>query len=157
MGYAAEKQWKGYIENADRFGSFKDRSDNVFISDMKEEYRVTKFGECLTSAEAFENIKTASINYYNEEQFDTMDAKDSDFHKNIYVNGGDKSPAPENINKDKVFSGTYTEDEINKQLESMYSKAPDVVNSRRKQLKEAVSTAKKFFDKYRILETHTFG
>ena len=148
---------KAYISDADRFGSFKDRSDNVFISDMKDEYRVAKFGECLTTLDGFENIKTASINYYNEEQFDTMDAKDSDFHKNIYVNGGDKSPAPENINKDKVFSGTYTEDEINKQLESMYSKAPDVVNSRRKQLKEAVSTAKKFFDKYRILETHTFG
>ena len=148
---------KAYISDADRFGSFKDRSDNVFISDMKDEYRVAKFGECLTTLDSFENIKTASINYYNEEQFDTMDAKDSDFHKNIYVNGGDKSPAPENINKDKVFSGTYTEDEINKQLESMYSKAPDVVNSRRKQLKEAVLTAKKFFDEYRILETHTFG
>ena len=148
---------KGYIENADRFGSFKDRSDNVFISDMKEEYRVTKFGECLTSAEAFENIKTASLNYYSEEQFETMDAKDSEFHKNIYVNGGDKSPAPENINKDKVFSGTYTEDEINKQLASMYGAAPKTVTDRISSVHSAVEKAKEYFDNYHILEKHTFG
>ncbi len=148
---------KGYIENADRFGSFKDRSDNVFISDMKEEYRVTKFGECLTSAEAFENIKNASVNYYNEEQFETMDAKDSEFHKNIYVNGGDKSPVPENINKDKVFSGTYTEDEINKQLASMYGAAPKTVTDRISSVHSAVEKAKEYFDNYHILEKHTFG
>lgn len=148
---------EAFINDSDRFGSFKSNSDNVFISDMKDEYRVNKFGTCLDSAESFEAVKTASENYYGTESFETVDAKDSEFHKQMYVYNADESPNPAGIDSDKIFSKAYTEDEINAQLGSLYSKAPQVVQDRRSRLKTAVRDASTYFDKYHILEKHTFG
>lgn len=148
---------EAFINDSDRFGSFKSNSDNVFISDMKDEYRVNKFGTCLDSAESFEAVKTASENYYGTESFETVDAKDSEFHKQMYVYNADESPNPAGIDSDKIFSKAYTEDEINAQLGSLYSKAPQVVQDRRSRLKTAVQDASTYFDKYHVLEKHTFG
>lgn len=147
---------QAFINDSDRFGSFKNNSDNVFISDMKDEYRVDKFGSCLASDADFENIKRASENYYATESFETTDAKDSEFHKQMYVYNSDDSPKPQYIDEDKIFSKAYTESEINEQLKSLYEKSPEVVQERRSKLKSAVKQAEEYFNKYHILEKHTF-
>ena len=148
---------EAFINDSDRFGSFKANSDNVFISDMKDEYRVSKFGKCLDSAEAFEAVKNATVNYYGSPSFETMDATDSEFHKNMYVTNADSSPIPENINKDKVFSGAYTKEQIEVQLSNLYNSAPDVIKNRSSQLKKVVDEARKYMDKYNLLESHRSG
>lgn len=148
---------QAFINDSDRFGSFKNNSDNVFISDMKDEYRVDKFGSCLASDTDFENVKKASENYYATESFETTDAKDSEFHKQMYVYNSDESPKPQCIDEDKIFSKAYTESEINEQLKSLYEKSPEVVQERRSKLKSAVKQAEEYFNKYHILEKHTFG
>lgn len=145
---------EAFINDADRMGSLKDHSDNVFISDMKEEYRVSKFGKCLDSSEAFESVKNATMNYYGSPSFETVDAADSEFHRQMYVAGADSSPIPENVDKDKIFSGAYTKEQIESQLASLYSKAPIVIKNRSDQLKKVVDSARKYMDKYHVLESH---
>lgn len=148
---------EAFINDVDRFGSLKENSDNVFISDMKEEYRVSKFGGCLDTAEAFESVKNAAINYYGSPSFETTDAKDSGFHNQMYVVNADSSPIPSEIDKDKVFTGAYTKEQIESQLSSLYSKAPIVIKNRSDQLKKVVDSAREYMDKYHILEKHRSG
>ena len=86
-----------------------------------------------------------------------MDAKDSEYHKSLYVENSDESKTPDGVNPDKIFTKSYTEQEIKTQLDNLYSKAPDVVKARANKLSQVMVNAEKYCDEYHILEKHTFG
>lgn len=146
-----------YSSNKDAFGSMKDNSDNVLMSESTEGCKTKDFGSCYDSNDSFENAKKAALNYYSSEQFDTMDAKDSEYHKSLYVENSDESKTPDGVNPDKIFTKSYTEQEIKTQLDNLYSKAPDVVKARANKLSQVMVNAEKYCDEYHILEKHTFG
>ena len=141
---------ENFVNSVDSFGSMKDRSDNVMMNSYVDGCRVKDFGPCVQSEEEFNNIGAAFKNYYGSPSFETMDAEDSTFHKNMYVDGDDASPMPENIDSDKVFSKSYTRDEIESQLASLYSKAPEVIKNRSKKLKGIIQKADEFMEKYHL-------
>lgn len=147
---------KTYSTSKDNFGSMKEQSDNVMINESIEGYKTKDFGSCYDSDESFENLKNAAINYYGTEAFETIDAKDSDFHKRIYEDGDDTSPSPKDIDGDKVFSKSYTKSEIQSQLDNLYSNSPDVIQKRISKLQNVMTKAQEYIDNYHILEKHTF-
>ena len=145
---------KAFIQDSERFGSFKNKSDNVFISEMKDEYRVASFGKCLNYPEIYDSIRNAAEKYYGSLSYETADAKDSQYHKNLYVDGADSSPVPPHVNKNKIFTGQYTKEKIKKQLSALYSEAPETVKARSSQLKSSLNGAKEYINKYNLLEKH---
>ena len=148
---------KTYSSSKDTFGSMKEKSDNVMMNENIDGYSTKDFGACYDSDESFENLKAAAINYYGAEAFETVDAKDSEFHKQMYDNEDDASPTPKDIDENKIFSKSYTEAEIQSQLDSLYSGAPDTIQKRVSKLRDVMTKAQEYMDKYRILEKHTFG
>lgn len=148
---------KTYSSNREAFGSMKDKNDNVMMNEYVDGYRTKNFGECYDSNESFENFKNAALNYYETEAFETVDARDSEFHKQVYEYCDDTSPTPKNIDSNKVFSKSYTEEEISTQLNNLYSSAPEVVKNRVNKLSDVMTKAKDYVDKYHVLEKHTFG
>lgn len=146
---------KGFVNGSIGFGALGNETDNVFIQQMK--YHVSDFGEALNSSAAFDSVAEAFKSYYGTESFETTNAQDSEFHKKLYTDYSDISPKPNAINSDKIFAGTYTQDEIETQLSRLYASAPPVVQSRVSQLHNIVKAADVYIDKFYHLETHQSG
>lgn len=141
-----------FVNDKDKFGSQKSESDNVFINDMIEKYRVKNFGPCVSTSDDFNSVKDAAKVYYGSETFETCSAESSAFHKNLYSEESSNAPAPDNIDKNKMFLKSYTKEEIENQLKSLYDSAPDVVKERRNRLKTIVSDANNYVEKYHVMQ-----
>ena len=144
-----------FINDKNKFGSLKNSSENVLINEMIDKYRVNKFGDTLDTTEEFESVKNATRAYYESESFDTTSAEYSDFHKEFYAKGVGVSPSPDSIDKNKIFSGEYTKEQIESQLNALYENAPSVVRNRIGKLKDVVAKAEEYIETYHLLEHHT--
>lgn len=139
-----------FASSSEAFGAMNDTSDNVFVNTMNAEQRIKgedgvgPWGAYLKDAKDFQNIKTATEDYYGHEITETTTAANSQFHKSMYVDGVKEAPLSSGINADKIFSGEYTADEIKAKIDAIYASAPSVVKERTTKLKTAVEGAKKY-------------
>lgn len=145
-----------FVSDGTKFGGLNGNQNNMFISSFNEAYRAGKFGNTIASTSAFDGVRSAAENYYNAELLETTNADQSSYHKQFYGTD-DVAPKPSGINSDKIFSGGMTREQIDTQMNRLYSSAPPVVKNRDSQLKQMVELAKKYIDKFHILETHQSG
>lgn len=148
-----------YVNDPNAFGSIKSANDNVFVNTINDDQKVAgsngdgPWGRYVADAADFNNIKTATEEYYSHEIEGTTHATESSFHKELYVNGRKNAPISSNVDSSKIFNGEYTANEIQAKLDSIYSSAPQVVQDRVAKLNNAVTEARKYIELHYDKET----
>ena len=148
-----------YVNDPNSFGSIKSANDNVFVNTINDDQKVAgsngdgPWGRYVADAADFNNIKTATEEYYSHEIEGTTHATESSFHKELYVNGRKNAPISSNVDSSKIFNGEYTANEIQAKLDSIYSSAPQVVQDRVAKLNNAVTEARKYIELHYDKET----
>lgn len=141
-----------YVNDADAFGSIKSANDNVFVNTINSDQKISgangdgPWGKYIASNEDFKTIKAATEEYYSHKIEGTTNANESNYHKELYVNGRKSAPVSKNVDSAKIFNGEYTASEIQAKMDAIYANAPQVVKDRVSKLENVVSAARNYIE-----------
>ena len=145
LGLSMGRDRKAFT-SGDIFGGLRPgTSDNVFLNTIDIGVKVFS-DQLLTSESDFNNEKKRIDNYYSQNDINVKKAIENKLLVHLYDTNDHE---PSNDLGDKMTGGEYDSvDDIQRKLDSMYAKAPEVVRDRVTHLRKVISKSEEFITKH---------